>query len=152
MIEGAKPMDLKDLAGRIIDELYSGLTGGTADLPLPANMMINWVQPGIVFDPSAFDWAIAGPFAGPTPLTLDYFKTLVKAFEDGGQDRTAAINSAKLAYQQQLLGGWEQWSRLVDFIPLPNPTPVTSRWTARRGQGKYKHVSVVYGQEGRTLS
>lgn len=40
-------MDLKELGGRIIDELYSGLTGGSAELPLPQNMIINWVQPGI---------------------------------------------------------------------------------------------------------
>ena len=55
-------MNLKELSGRIIDELYSGLTGGTAELPLPSNMMINWVQPGIPFHESAFDWAIAGPY------------------------------------------------------------------------------------------
>lgn len=145
-------MDIKQLCALIIDELYSGLTGGTADLPLPANMMINWVQPSIAFDPSAFDWAIAGPYAGPTPLTLDYFKSLVKAFEDEGRDRAAAIESAKTAYQQQLIGGWEQWSRLVDFIPMPNPNPTNNIWSMKPGQGKYKHVSVVYGQEGRTLS
>ena len=67
-------LTLEQLMNRIIDELYAGLTGGSADLPLPQNMQINWIQPGLVFDESAFDWAIAGPFAGPTPQTLPFFR------------------------------------------------------------------------------
>lgn len=150
-------MNLKELSGRIIDELYSGLTGGTAELPLPSNMMINWVQPGIPFHESAFDWAIAGPYAGPTQLTLDDFKELVATLQGdpdngAGVDRAEAIEQAKLLYQQNLLGGWEQWSRLVDFIPLPKPKQSDTQWKTNSGQGKHKHVSVVYGQSGRTLS
>jgi hypothetical protein len=151
----SKIMTLEELSGRIIDELYSGLTGGTAELPLPANMMINWIQPGIPFHESAFDWAIAGPFAGPTPLTMEYFKELVKLNlgDDNTPDaRNAAIEKAKLMYQQNLLGGWEQWSRLVDFIPLPKPSGTDNQWKAQPGQGKHKHVSVVYGQAGQRLS
>ena len=150
-------MDLKELSGRIIDELYSGLTGGTAELPLPKNMIINWIQPGIPFHESAFDWAIAGPFAGPTPLTLDYFRELVETIQGGDDDnapmdRAVAIEQAKLMYQQNLLGSWEQWSRLVDFIPLVGPTRADTGWRAQSGQGKHKHVSIIYGQAGQTLS
>ena len=74
--------------------------------------------------------------------------------EDGGQpmDRQQAVEEAKRMYQQHLLGSWEQWSRLVDFIPLVNPTPTQMAWTARTGQGAKKHVGVVYGQAGQTLS
>lgn len=150
-------MDLKDLSGRIIDELYSGLTGGSADLPLPQNMIINWIQPGIPFHESAFDFAIAGPFAGPSPLTLPDFRALVEVLQgggDGGQPmpRAEAIEQAKRMYQQQLLGGWEQWSRLVDFIPLVDPQASQSRWKAQADQGKHKHTSIVYAQAGQTLS
>lgn len=150
-------MDLKELGGRIIDELYSGLTGGSAELPLPQNMIINWVQPGILFHESAFDFAIAGPYAGPTPLTLDYFRELAVAIQGGANgdepmDRQAAIDEAKRIYQQHLLGSWEQWSRLVDFIPLPAPQQADTQWKAQPGQGAHKHVSVVYGQAGQQLS
>ena len=117
-------MDLNDLGGYLLDALYSGLTGGSAELPLPQNMIINWIQPGIPFHESAFDFAIAGPFAGPSPLTLPYFRELVQAIQGAGEGgaepmlREAAIEEAKRMYQQHLLGSWEQWSRLVDFIPL----------------------------------
>lgn len=147
-------MTLKELGNRIIDELYAGLTGGTAELPLPQNMVINWVQPGIPFHESAFDWAIAGPYAGPTPLTLDYFRELVKTIQgegDQAMSREQAVEKAKLMYQQQLLGGWEQWSRLVDFIPLPKSQQSQTQWKMQSGQGKYKHASVVYAQAGQTL-
>jgi hypothetical protein len=152
------PMDLKQLMGRVIDSLYDGLTGGSAELPLPNNIMLNWLSPGLPFHESSFDFAIAGPYAGPSPLTLDYFKELVTVLMTTGGDagapmnRQAAIDQAKLMYQQHLMGSWEQWSRLVDFIPLPNPAPEQTRWTATANQGKYKHVSVVYGQQGQTLS
>ncbi len=152
-------MDVKELMGKVVDALYDGLTGGSAELPLPDNVMINWIQPGIPFDPSAFDFAIAGPFSGPTPLTLPYFKELVETLmgppqegTEGGLSREAAVEQAKLMYQQHLLGTWEQWSRLVDFIPLPTPSAADSRWRASGGQGKYKHVSVVYGQSAHRLS
>ncbi|RCK69309.1 hypothetical protein DT076_10420 [Desertihabitans brevis] len=153
-------MDVKDLMGKVVDALYDGLTGGSAELPLPDDVMINWIQPGIPFHESAFDFAIAGPFSGPTPLTLPYFRELVETLMgpqggeggEGGVSREEAVEQAKLMYQQHLLGTWEQWSRLVDFIPLPTPTPQRSRWLATGGQGKYKHVSVVYGQAGLRLS
>lgn len=155
-------LTLEQLGNRIIDELYAGLTGGSADLPLPKNLLINWVQPGLVLDPSAFDWAIAGPYAGPTPLTLPDFKKLVESLMAGSQndanannppmDRAAAIEQAKLMFQQNLLGGWEQWSRLVDFIPLVNPTTEQTRPNQKSQQGKYKHVSVVYAQANQRLS
>lgn len=145
-------MDLKQIMGHVIDTLYQGLTGGSAELPLPTNVNLNWLMPGLPFHESAFDFALAGPYAGPTPLTLDYFKELVAANMGEGVDRAQAIESAKLMYQQNLLGTWEQWSRLVDFIPYPVPTTATSTWTSRPGSGKYKHVSVVYGQSNRTLS
>lgn len=145
-------VDLKQLMGQVIDTLYQGLTGGSAELPLPTNINLNWLMPGLAFHESAFDFAIAGPYAGPTPLTLDYFKELVAANSGDGVDRTQAIEKAKTMYQQNLMGTWEQWSRLVDFIPYPVPTPETSRWTSRPSDGKYKHVSVVYGQSNRTLS
>ncbi len=152
-------MDVKQLMGAVVDALYDGLTGGSAELPLPDNVMINWVLPGIPFSPDAFDFAIAGPYSGPTPLTLPYFRELVETLM-GPQDDTGAtpmpreqaIETARLMYQQQLLGSWEQWSRLVDFIPLPVPTEASARWTATGNQGKYKHVSVVYGQSGHRLS
>ena len=54
--------------------------------------------------------------------------------------------------QQNLLGTWEQWSRLVDFIPLVNPTAEESRSVAKRQQGKHKHLSIVYAQANQTLS
>jgi hypothetical protein len=153
-------LTLEQLMNRIIDELYAGLTGGSADLPLPQNMMINWIQPGLVFDESAFDWAIAGPFAGPTPQTLPYFRQIVETLMAGGgdgnggqpMDRAAAIEQAKLMYQQNLLGGWEQFSRLVDHIPMMNPRPEDTTPRTNTGQGKYKHVSVVYGQANQRLS
>jgi hypothetical protein len=149
-------MTLEELNNRIIDQLYSGLTGGSAELPLPRTMMINWIQPGIPFHESAFDWAIAGPYAGPTPLTLNYFRELVQTIQgdpaNGGMTREQAVEQAKLMYQQQLLGGWEQWSRLVDFIPLPRPSTSDTSWTLRPQHGKFKHASVVYAQAGQTLS
>jgi len=149
-------MDINELKGRIIDELYSGLTGGTAELPLPQNMTINWIQPGIPFHESAFDWAIAGPFAGPTPLAMGYFRELVEMFQGGNggepMKREEAINQAKATYQQYLLGSWEQWSRLVDFIPCPQPQRADTGWRTKSEEGKHKHVSVVYGQAGQTLS
>ena len=55
-------------------------------------------------------------------------------------------------YQQHLLGCWEQWSRLVDFIPSPRPSGSDTVWAAKRGEGKHKHVSVVYAQDNRRLS
>src|SRR5437667_5770927 len=76
-------MDLKQLMGLIIDELYSGLTGGTAELPLPPNTFLSFLSPGIPLEESAFDWAIAGSFAGPTPLPLPYFSELVKKIQSG---------------------------------------------------------------------
>lgn len=164
-------MELEDLMGQVVDELYSGLTGGTAELPLPNNVMLNWLMPGLSFHESAFDFAIAGPFAGPTPLTLDYFKELVEALRTGRDpaagdgeatvddtggggaqppmDQAKAVEEAKRMYQQHLLGSWEQWSRLVDFIPLPSPE---LRYRTETGAGKHKHVSVVYAQAGQTLS
>jgi hypothetical protein len=150
-------MDLKELSGRIIDELYSGLTGGTAELPLPQNMIINFISPGMPFHESAFDFAIAGPYAGPTPLTLNYFRELVEAIQgdddnNGGMDRNTAIEQAKLMYQQHLLGSWEQWSRLVNFIPLAEPRRADTQWRAQSEAGEFKHVSIVYGQAGQTLS
>lgn len=150
-------MDLKQLMGRVVDSLYDGLTGGSAELPLPDNTMINFLMPGVPFHESAFDFAVAGPFAGPTPLTLDYFRELVETLMGDGPEgerlpRAEALEEAKRMYQQNLLGTWEQWSRLVDFIPLPNPTAAESRWSTQRQQGKYKHVSVVYAQANQTLS
>lgn len=151
-------MDVEELMGVVVDALYDGLTGGSAQLPLPDNVMINWIQPGIPLADSAFDFAIAGPYSGPTPLTLAYFRTLVEQFVGGDAQgnnqlpREQAVEAAKLAYQQHLLGSWEQWSRLVDFIPLPVPTAESTRWRAPGVQGKHKHVSVVYGQSGHRLS
>lgn len=152
-------MDAKQLMGVVVDSLYDGLTGGSAELPLPDNVMLNWVQPGIPFPESAFDFAIAGPYAGPTPLTLDYFRELVETLmgpqdEEGATPlpREQAIEQAKSMYQSHLLGSWEQWSRLVDFIPLPVPTETATRWTSSDDEGKYKHVSVVYAQSGHRLS
>jgi hypothetical protein len=152
-------MDLKQLMGRVIDSLYDGLTGGSAELPLPQNIMLNWLSPGLPFHESSFDFAIAGPYAGPSPLTLPYFKEIIETLMTTGgtdgtpMDRQAAIDQAKVMYQQHLMGSWEQWSRLVDFIPLSNPTPAQSAWTATvKQESKYKHVSVVYGQAGQTLS
>jgi hypothetical protein len=145
--------DLRELMRYVVDRLLDGLTGGTAELPLPDNVMINWVTPGVPFSESAFDFAIAGPYAGPTELTLPYFRSLVESLMgDGGLERANAIEEAKRMYQQHLLGTYEGWSRFMNFIPLPNPTVDQSRWTAQRGQGKYGHVSVVYGQANRTLS
>jgi hypothetical protein len=150
-------MDIRELLGYLLDTLYAGLTGGSAELPLPQNVILNWVQPGLPFDESAFDFAIAGPFAGPSPLTLPYFQQLVQLLQ-GGQDgsqplpRDQAIEQAKLMYQQDLLGSWEQWSRLVDFIPLVNPTRPQTQWTLKPGSGKEQHVGIVYAQAGQTLS
>ena len=74
-------MDVQDLMGRVVDELYAGLTGGSAELPLPSRTKINWVLPGIPLHESFFDFAIAGPYAGPSPATLDEFEKMVKAIE-----------------------------------------------------------------------
>jgi len=149
-------MKLENLSGEVVNQLYSALTGGTADLPLPGNTIINWVQPGIPFHKSAFDWAIAGPYAGPTPLTLDDFSDLVETLqgtdEEDGLKREDAIEEAKRMYQQHLLGSWEQWSRLVDFIPLVNPSVDETLVTKRSDEGANKHTSLVYAQSGQTLS
>ncbi|NDR56194.1 hypothetical protein [Aliiruegeria sabulilitoris] len=163
-------MKLDDMMGYVVDRLYEGLTGGTADLPLPANVQLNFTQPGIPFHESFFDFAIAGPFAGPTPATLDDFGKLVETLmgpaQNGdddanrgdaepsplGMSRDKAVEEAKRMYQQHLLGCWEQWSRLVDFIPSPKPAGNDNEWGANRGEGKHKHVSVVYAQNNRRLS
>ena len=150
-------MKLEELLGYVLDTLYAGLTGGSAELPLPQNTILNWVQPGLPFDESAFDFAIAGPFAGPSALTLDYFKKLVETLMgdqngDGGLSRADAINQAKVMYQQNLLGSWEQWSRLVDFIPIVNPTESQTQWQLKPGEGKQQHVGIVYAQAGQTVS
>lgn len=160
---------IDDLMGYVVDRLYEGLTGGTADLPLPANVQLNFTNPGIPFHESFFDFAIAGPFAGPTPATLDDFGRLVQVLmgppdpaggaaggdaepRPMGMSRDKAVEEAKRMYQQHLLGSWEQWSRLVDFIPSPRPTGEDTAWSAERGAGKHKHVSVVYAQNNRRLS
>ena len=153
-------MELQDLMGRVVDELYAGLTGGSAELPLPSRTVLNWVMPGIPLHESFFDFAIAGPFAGPSPATLDDFESLVntivgeQAEGDGGQamNRAEVIEEAKRLYQQTLLGSWEQWSRLVDFIPILNATPDDSAWSATNDQGSQGHKGIVYGQAGQTLS
>ncbi|MEZ5865423.1 MAG: hypothetical protein R3D25_15660 [Geminicoccaceae bacterium] len=159
-------MKLDDMMGYVVDRLYEGLTGGTADLPLPKDVQLNFTLPGVPFHESFFDFAIAGPFAGPTPATLDYFRELVETLmgpeqEDDddvgdaeprpmGMSRDKAVEEAKRMYQQGLLGSWEQWSRLVDKIPLPKTKAI--EWSPQRGAGKYKHISVVYAQNNRNLS
>jgi hypothetical protein len=154
-------MNLNDLGGYLLDTLYAGLTGGSAELPLPQNTTISWLQPGLPFHETAFDFAIAGPFAGPSPLTLPDFAELVKTIQAAGDDgnggggpmsREKAIEEAKRLYQQYLLGGWEEWSRLVDFIPLVDPKRSDTQWTAKPGQGSKQHVGVVYAQAGQRLS
>ena len=161
-------MDIQDLMGRVVNEIYAGLTGGSAELPLPSRMTINWVLPGVPFHEIFFDFAIAGPYAGPSPATLDEFERLVKKLmgqpdpddeqEEGGEqpaarlDRATAIEEAKRMHQQYLLGSWEQWSRLVDFIPLIDATEEQMAWSSARNQGSQGHKGVVYGQAGQTLS
>lgn len=151
-------MDISDLMGRVVSELYSGLTGGSADLPLPTNMKINWVLPGIPLHENFFDFAIAGPYAGPSAATLDDFENLVNIIagnaEAGGSpmDRKDVIEEAKRMYQQQLLGSWEQWSRLVDFIPVLAATEEEMSWSSSDDEGAMGHKGVVYGQAGQTLS
>jgi hypothetical protein len=158
-------MDVQDLMGVVIDELYAGLTGGSAELPLPPRTKINWVLPGIPLHESFFDFAIAGPYSGPSPATLDDFEELMQTLAgehdgdgaDGGAggaplDRAQVLEEAKRMYQQHLLGSWEQWSRLVDFIPLMSPTAAEMSWTASDDQGSQGHKGVVYGQAGQTLS
>ncbi|MFB4269188.1 hypothetical protein [Nonomuraea sp. GTA35] len=147
-------MNLKNMMARVIDELYSGLTGGDAEMPLPGNMLINFIQPGMVFHPSEFDFAIAGPFSGPSPLTLDFFRKLAETIQgdNPGMPRDEVIKQAKAMYQGFLLGTWENWSRLVDFIPIVQSGPAQHSWRLDRDQGKHRHAQVVYGQAGRTLS
>lgn len=150
-------MNVQELMGRVIDELYAGLTGGSAELPLPKGTKVNWVLPGIPLHESFFNFAIAGPYAGPSPATLDDFKALVEALaggQDGGAARPIAevIDDAKRMYQQHLLGSWEQWSRLVDFIPLMNPDEQEMSWSSQSNQGSQGHRGIVYGQAGQTLS
>ncbi|MFF3691459.1 hypothetical protein [Streptomyces sp. NPDC002187] len=146
--------DIKDLMARVIDELYAGLTGGDAELPLPANMMVHFIQPGLPMHPSEFDFAVAGPYAGPSPLTMDFFRNVVETIQgdDTGMSREQVVAEAKSIYQAHLLGTWENWSRLVDFIPLVEPAGEQNGWQVRKGQGKHGHAQVVYGQAGRTLS
>lgn len=84
-------MQIDDMMGYVVDRLYEGLTGGTADLPLPKDVQVNYISPGLPFHESFFDFAIAGPFAGPTPATLDYFRELVETLmgpEDQDGDDT----------------------------------------------------------------
>jgi len=153
-------MELQDLMGRVVDELYAGLTGGSAELPLPSRTKINWIMPGIPLHESFFDFAIAGPFSGPSPATLGDFEALVEAIagdQQGGaggapMDRARVIEEAKRMYQQALLGSWEQWSRLVDFIPIMDPAEEDSAWSASSNQGSQGHKGIVYGQAGQTLS
>jgi len=38
---------------------------------------VNFSNPGIPFQESFFAFAIAGPFAGPAPATLDDFRAIV---------------------------------------------------------------------------
>ncbi len=151
-------MELKDLMGKVVEEIQMGLTGGTAELPLPANMKINYVTPGIPLRHDFFDFAIAGPFCGPTSETLDDFRDLVEAIagdsEDDGEpmSREDVIEDAKRMYQQALLGKWEQWSRLVDFIPITEESEQNTDWTLTDDQGTQSHTGIVYGQAGQTLS
>lgn len=151
-------MDVKDLMGVVIDELYAGLTGGSAELPLPPRTKINWVLPGIPLHKSFFDFAIAGPYAGPSPATLEAFEELMNTIAGDDDDdaepmsRADVLEEAKRMYQQHLLGSWEQWSRLVDFIPLMSPTEEELSWSSTDDQGSQGHKGVVYGQSGKTLS
>lgn len=152
-------MKIDDLMGVVVKELHSGLTGGSAELPLPPRTIINWVQPGIPFHESFFDFAVAGPFAGPTPANLDDFAELVETLqgeprEDGAEPRSRddAVEDAKRMYQQHLLGSWEQWSRLVDFIPLVNPSDDDMGWSSSDDEGEFGHKGVVYAQAGQRLS
>ena len=155
-------MDVQDLMGRVVDELYAGLTGGSAELPLPSRTKINWVLPGIPLHESFFDFAIAGPYAGPSPATLDDFEKLMKTIAgdedddegEGGEEmsRAQVLEEAKRMYQQHLLGTWEQWSRLVDFIPLMNPDEEEMTWSSSSDQGSQGHKGIVYDQAGQTLS
>jgi hypothetical protein len=148
-------MDTKEIMGRLVDVLYEGLTGGSADLPLPQNTVLNFLMPGVPFHESFFDFAVAGPFAGPTPATLDEVRRSVDFYTSpagGALPGPEAVTAAKRDYTTNLLGCWEQWSRLVDFIPLARPTQDSSQWRSDDGAGKYKHVSVVYAQANRTLS
>ncbi len=159
-------MDVRDLMGVVVDELHAGLTGGSAELPLPPKTTINWVLPGIPLHESFFDFAIAGPYAGPTPANLDDFEELMHTIAQQGADgngggdgasgaaidRAQVLEEAKRMYQQHLLGSWEQWSRLVDFIPLINMTEAQMSWSATDDQGSQGHKGVVYGQAGQTLS
>ena len=147
-------MKLDELMGIVIDELYAGLTGGDAELPMPKDTIINWIMPAMLFHESEFDFAIAGPFAGPSPLTLPFFKSLVETImgDNPGMDRQRAVDEAKAAYQSHLLGTWENFSRTVDFIPLESPSAEQSRWKRERDPAaKYKHTQIVYAQAGRTL-
>jgi hypothetical protein len=150
-------MTVQELMGRVIDELYAGLTGGSAELPLPKGTKVNWCVPGIPLHESFFNFAIAGPYAGPSPATLEDFEALVEALRnghDGGEARPIAevIEDAKRMYQQHLLGSWEQWSRLADFVPLMNPDEQEMSWSSQRNQGSQGHRGIVYGQAGQTLS
>lgn len=155
-------MDVQDLMGRVVNELYAGLTGGSAELPLPSRTKINWVLPGVPLHESFFDFAIAGPYSGPGPATLDEFEKMVNAIagqnqgdgdgDGGSMSRTQVIEAAKLMWQQHLLGTWEQWSRLVDFIPLMEPSEGQMSWSASSNQGSQGHKGIVYGQAGQTLS
>jgi hypothetical protein len=150
-------VNLDELGGYVLDTLYSGLTGGSAELPLPQNTILNWIQPGIALHETAFDFAVAGPFAGPSPLTLPYFRELVES-QLVGQDandpevKKKAIEDAKGLYQQYLLGGWQQWSELVDFIPLVDPNRSQTQWSSKPRQGKWAHVGIVYAEAGQRLS
>jgi hypothetical protein len=148
-------MKLDELMGLVITELYSGMTGGSAQLPMPADTAINWVFPGMTFDESAFDFAIAGPYAGPTPLTLDYFKAIADAIlaADPKKERKDVYDEARRMYQQNLLGTFENWSRLVNFIPLLTPQGDAPTWsTEHRDKAKAPYTQIVYAQSGRNLS
>jgi len=162
-------VEVQDLMGIVVEELQAGLTGGGADLPMPDRTIINWVLPGIPLHESFFDFAIAGPFAGPTMANLDDFEELARRIAgegDGGEgagegdggaggepmSREQVLEEAKRMYQQQLLGSWEQWSRLVDFIPMVNPSLDDMTWAPQDDQGSQRHIGIVYAQAGQRLS
>ena len=154
-------MDVQDLMGRVVDELYAGLTGGSAELPLPSRTKINWVLQAS--HSTRVSSILQSRVSSPSPATLDEFEKMVKAIEgqnggdgdgNGGNSisRAQVIEAAKLMWQQHLLGTWEQWSRLVDFIPLMNPSEAQMSWSATSDQGSQGHKGIVYGQAGQTFS
>jgi hypothetical protein len=149
---------LEDLGVYLFSQMEQQLMGG-GDFPLPSNQLVHWLSPGMPFPTNFFDFAINGPYANPSGLTLDDFaievERLTKLYASGSPaaapDRDKIIAEARAAYLDRLLSNWEEWSNLVNFVPLM-PSEKIMGWRKANSPTEAGRTSVAYGQAGVKLS